>query len=271
MIVWEEIDVSDTHKPKDKDLHTKAHQRMAPVVIAMARDYGADGHEVGVELSRRLGIPLYDNELLVRASLRLGASVDQLAMYDEQVAAEMMAFLPDRFDARTAADKLFDSLRSVIQDLGFTESCIIEGRLADFILQGNRNMISVLVSAPLADRVNRVKEKRDVDEEKAEKLVKKMQKAREQFYKRYSNGQWKLHSGKDLVVNRGKFSRESCCEIIARAYEAKCAEVGAPLPVPVEVPDVPTQAEPLEGHLRAVDAAQTPAAGATAASGSQTA
>lgn len=140
--------MSDTHKPKDKDLHTKAHQRMAPVVIAMARDYGADGHEVGVELSRRLGIPLYDNELLVRASLRLGASVDQLAMYDEQVAAEMMAFLPDRFDARTAADKLFDSLRSVIQDLGFTESCIIEGRLADFILQGNRNMISVLVSAP---------------------------------------------------------------------------------------------------------------------------
>ena len=181
----------------------------------------------------------------MRASLRLGTSVDQLAMYDEQVAAEMMAFLPDRFDTRTAADKLFDSMRGVIQDLGLTESCIIEGRLADYILRGNRNLISVLVTAPFEDRVKRVKEKRDIDDEKAKKLVKKMQKNREQFYKRYSNGQWKLRSGKDLVVNRGKFSRDSCCEIIARAYEAKCAEVGAILPTPVKVPDVPTQAEPL--------------------------
>jgi cytidylate kinase len=235
----------DTIKQKNEDLHENVHQKQPPVVIAMARDYGADGHEIGIALSWRLGIPLYDNELLVRASLRLGTSVDQLAMYDEQVAAEMMAFLPDRFDTRTAADKLFDSMRGVIQDLGLTESCIIEGRLADYILRGNRNLISVLVTAPFEDRVKRVKEKRDIDDEKAKKLVKKMQKNREQFYKRYSNGQWKLRSGKDLVVNRGKFSRDSCCEIIARAYEAKCAEVGATLPTPVEVPNVPTQAEPL--------------------------
>ena len=229
---------------KDVDLYAKAHQRVAPVVIAIARDYGADGHEIGILLSRRLGIPLYDNELLVRASNRLGASVDQLAMYDEQVAAEMMAFLPDRFDARTAADKLFDSMRGVIQDLGFTETCIIEGRLADWILRGNRNLISVLVTAPIEDRVERVKRKRGLDDERARKVVKRMQKNREQFYKRYSNGAWKLHAGKDLVVNRGKFSRDACCEIIARAYEAKCAEIGMPLPTPVEPVTIPMGTEP---------------------------
>ncbi len=231
-------------KKKDIDLFAKAHQRVAPVVIAIARDYGADGHEIGILLSRRLGIPLYDNELLVRASMRLGASVDQVAMYDEQVAAEMMAFLPDRFDARTAADKLFDSMRGVIQDLGFTETCIIEGRLSDYILRENRNLISVLVTAPMEDRVKRVMAKRGLSEDEAKKLVKKMQKNREQFYKRYSNGAWKLRAGKDLVVNRGKFSRDACCEIIARAYEAKCAEIGMPLPTPVEPATIPMATEP---------------------------
>ena len=35
-----------------------------PVVITIARDYGAEGHEIGKMLSVELGIPLYDNELL---------------------------------------------------------------------------------------------------------------------------------------------------------------------------------------------------------------
>ena len=31
-----------------------------PVVITLARDYGADAHEIGIALQERLGIPLYD-------------------------------------------------------------------------------------------------------------------------------------------------------------------------------------------------------------------
>ena len=40
-----------------------------PVVIAIARDFGAEGHEIGKMLSVELGIPLYDNEVLVRAAM----------------------------------------------------------------------------------------------------------------------------------------------------------------------------------------------------------
>lgn len=214
----------------DIDLYAKSHQRVAPVVIAITRDYGADGHEIGIQLSRRLGIPLYDNELLERAAHRLGVSVDQFAMYDEKVAAQMTAFLPDCYDVRTPADKLFDAMRGVIQDLGYTQSCIIEGRLADYILRGNRNLISVLVTAPLKDRVARVQDKLGLDEEKSKKIVKKMQKNREHFYKHYSTSQYKINMSKDLVINRGKFSRETCCEIIACAYEVKCLEAGIALP-----------------------------------------
>lgn len=50
-----------------------------PVVITIARDFGAEGHEIGRMLADELGIPLYDNELLVRASLRAGESLDKMA------------------------------------------------------------------------------------------------------------------------------------------------------------------------------------------------
>lgn len=197
-----------------------------PVVITIARDFGAEGHEIGKMLSSELGIPLYDNELLVRSAMRAGESVDKLAAYDEQLAAEFMAFLPDRVDARTLSDKLWESMARVIVDLGATESCIIEGRLSDYLLRTNPNHIAVLVTAPFEDRVKIVSEKRGLSPNKGARLVKRMQKARESFYKRYSAGKWRMDMGKDLVVNRAKLGRKGCMEVIAAAYRAKLRELG---------------------------------------------
>ena len=154
-----------------------------PVVITIARDFGAEGHEIGKMLSLELGIPFYDNELLVRASERAGSSVSDAAAYDEQVAAELFAFLPDRMDARSSADKLFAHVVEVVHELG-CQSCIIEGRLADYILRDNPNRIAVLVTAPFDARVEIVRAKRGWDAKKAKKLVKKMQRGREAFYER---------------------------------------------------------------------------------------
>ena len=198
-----------------------------PVVITIARDFGAEGHEIGKMLSTELGIPLYDNEILVRASMRAGVTTDQIAAYDESLAAEVAAFLPDRVDTRSAADKLFKQMEGVILDLGSTQSCIIEGRLADYILRDNPNRIAVLVTAPLDARVEIVRAKRGWDAKKAKKLVKKMQRGREAFYERYSKGKCGLHDNKDLVVNRARFGRQGCVDIIAAAYRTKVAAVEA--------------------------------------------
>lgn len=195
-----------------------------PVVITIARDFGAEGHEIGKMLAVELGIPLYDNELLVRSSMRAGETVDKMAAYDEQLAAETLAFLPDIVDQRSTGDKLFRAMSQVILDLGSTQSCIIEGRLSDYLLRDNPNMIAVLVTAPFDTRVEIVRGKRGLSRKKGEKFVLKMQKNRELFYKRYSAGKWKMTTGKDLVVNRGKLGRQGCVDVIAAAYRAKVRE-----------------------------------------------
>ncbi len=205
---------------------SEAERAGQPVVITIARDFGAEGHEIGKMLSAELGIPLYDKEVLVRASQRAGESVDKIAQYDEQLAAEFTAFLPDRVDSRTLADKLFEQMTQVILDLGSTESCIIEGRLSDYILRHNPNHIAVLVTAPFDERVKIVAGKRGLNRQQGVRLVKRMQRFREDFYKRYSAGKWRMDSGKDLVVNRAKLGREGCMEVIAAAYRAKLRELG---------------------------------------------
>lgn len=197
-----------------------------PVIITIARDYGAEGHEIGKMLSVELGIPLYDNELLVRSASRAGEALDKVAEYDERMAAEFMAFLPDRVDSRTLSDKLFKSMSQVIVDLAATRSCIIEGRLSDYLLRNSPNHIAVLVTAPFDERVEIVRAKRGLDKRAGAKLVREMQHAREAFYKRYSAGKWKMTDGKDLVVNRAKLGRQGCVDVIAAAYRFKLSELG---------------------------------------------
>ena len=131
----------------------------------------------------------------------------------------------DRYDARSYSDKLFQKMSQVILDLGETESCIIEGRLSDYLLRNNPNHIAVLVTAPFEDRVEIVRKKRGLNKKKGAKLVKQQQKAREAFYKRYSTGKWKMTSGKDIVVNRAKLGREGCKDVIAAAYRYKVAQL----------------------------------------------
>lgn len=197
----------------------------APVVITIARDFGAEGHEIGKMLSVRLGQPLYDNEILVRAALRNGASVDDVAAFDERPAAAPGAFLPDRADARTRGDELFDAVARVITDLGSSRPCIIVGRLSEYILRANPNVVSVLVTAPFSARVEIVRAKRGLSRARGERLVRQRQRERKAFYRRYSAGRCRLHDHKSLVVDRAAFGREGCCEIIEAAYRAKLEDL----------------------------------------------
>lgn len=205
----------------DDVLSAAAASSHEPVVISIARDYGAEGHEVGKLLSERLGIPLYDNELLVRSALRSGIDVDQIATYDERAAHGPLAFLPDAMDQSTRGDRVFKAIRQVIIDLASSQDCIVEGRLSDYILRGSPNLITVLVTAPLACRVKIVGDKRGLKSHEAMALVRRMQHQRERFYTRYSAGKWDMYMDKDLIVDRSVFGVEGCCDIIAAAYQRK--------------------------------------------------
>lgn len=207
------------------DVEISTQNKDLPVVLTIARDFGAEGHAIGRKLSERLGIPLYDNELLQRSALLAGEPLDQVAAYDERLSSETLAFLPDATDNRTASDKLFQNMAQVIQQLGERENCIIEGRLSDYILRDNPNMISVLITAPFDFRVEIVRNKRGLSTFKGRKLVKQRQRERELFYKRYSKGKWKMDSAKDVVLNRQKLGIEGAVDILEAIYKTKCRQV----------------------------------------------
>ena len=59
-------------------------------VLTISREFGAEGHEIGKVLSERLGVKLYDKELLARAAAKSGVDVNSVCGYDENVERRFM-------------------------------------------------------------------------------------------------------------------------------------------------------------------------------------
>lgn len=185
------------------------------VVITIGREFGSEGHEIGMELSHRLGIKLYDKDLLGMAAKRSGLAVEHLATVDETITNRFLEpYLMFGHRNDNLNDRLFLEEAQIIRDLASKESCIIIGRCADYVLKDAPDCIRVFIYAPFEERVKIIRDKHRMGEEEAGKLVRKMDQVRKGYYLYYAGKDWNRKEGKDILLNRAAFGITGCVDIL---------------------------------------------------------
>ena len=122
-------------------------------------------------------------------------------------------------------DRLFEFQTKIIQELPRTESCIIVGKCADYVLKNFDNVLSVYIEAPRAVCVTRVMQAMNVSESEAHILIAKTDKYRADYYKYYTGGNyWTNPVNYDLTVNTGRWSIENSVDLTIEALKIKFAE-----------------------------------------------
>ena len=177
------------------------------LIITIGREFGAEGHEIGKELAQRLGFELYDKDMLALAAQKSGIDINVLGRF-------LSPYLTIGKLSPSMGDKLFKVQTDIIHNLAAKGSCVIVGRLADYVLKDNPNCLKVFIYAPFEKRVEIIRNKHQIDEASAKKLVKNMDAARKKYYTYYSNGKWNKKEGKDIMLNRGAFKVEECVDIL---------------------------------------------------------
>ena len=110
-------------------------------VIALGRQFGSGGREIGRKLSESLGFAYYDRELLKLAAERAEVGEELFADKDEKAGNPWLfkAFYqggPKVKQGQSAEDVLFQMQSEIIRELAEKEDCIIVGRCADLVLTG---------------------------------------------------------------------------------------------------------------------------------------
>lgn len=194
-------------------------------VITIARGFGSGGKEIGSKIADRLGIPCYEKQILDMASEYSGINKQLFAEVDEKLRGNYITnWLKKAPTSRlveptergfTSDVNLFNIQSEIIRELAKTQSCVIIGKCADYVLSDRPNVASFYIEAPRKECVRSIMNKLQVPEEKAHELIQKTDKYRADYYKYYTNGNyWTNPVNYDLTLNSVRVGRDRCVDVI---------------------------------------------------------
>lgn len=197
---------------------------MENIVVTIARQYGSGGKTIGEMLAKDLGIPCYNVNLLKMASEESGINEQLFMQLDEKLRNSPILrmttdvytgdVIPPESSEFVSAKNLFNYQAKVMKRLAETESCVIIGRAADFVLKDYPNVISVFVHASEEFNLARAMERNSMTEAEMKKFIAKTDRYRADYYKHYTGREWTDARNYDLCLNSGKMGFEKCVQEI---------------------------------------------------------
>ena len=189
------------------------------LIINVGRQFGSGGRLVALALGRKLGIPVYDQELIAKAAEQSGFSKELFANSDEKRnLLALSSFIVDvgRFgsaDNYMSDNQLFVIQSNVIRSLADKGPAIFIGRCLDYILR-DRKCLDVFVTATDEVRIKRIAERMNITPEQADSLMRKKDRTRETYYNYYTFGNWGVASNYDLCVDSSVLGIEGTADMI---------------------------------------------------------
>jgi cytidylate kinase len=173
---------------------------MSFTVIALNREFGSGGRIIGKELADRLGFAFCDRSIIQIAAEKSGLSQEYLERNEDS----RPTFLSNFANLSTAAyigagssgsnlnyttpenDRAYLAQSDVIREIARQGNCIIVGRCAGYILQGDPRLLRVLLYGDKSDRIERIITAYGYDRAKAEAELNKVDKGRAGYHKYYT-------------------------------------------------------------------------------------
>lgn len=215
-----EESINDDIKNEEINLDTNKN-----IIITIAREYGSGGRYIGKLLAEQLGIKLYDKNLITMVSNESGLSASYIEENEQTIGGKLLAnFNSQYYNNMTNDDNLFIAESNAIKEIATKGSCIIIGRCANYILKNNVNVFSIFLYNSDEEKVKRAVKYYGLEEKSALKEINKINKARENHYKYYTNKNWKDFSNYDLAINVDKFGVEETAKIIKEIVEERKVE-----------------------------------------------
>ena len=156
---------------------------------------------------------------------RCGIAPEYLESAEENVPTSFLySLLLSANPARTMeenlplSDKVFLMESRIINEIADNEkSFVLVGRCGSYILE-EKGCFKVYIYADPEYRIKRAIEQYDINENKAESVMKKADKRRETFYNVNTGKTWQDKDQYSLCLNSAQLGDELCAEIIVKAY-----------------------------------------------------
>ena len=190
-------------------------------VITIAREYGSGGRYIGKLIAEKLGIKLYDKEIISEIAKKTGFSKDYIENTEQKKSTIDIANDGYYYQEFNNSDELFIKESELIREKANEESCVIVGRCANFILKDYKNTLNIFVYSDIENEIQRATKYYGLDKENAAREINRINKLRSNHYKYYTETDWKSPANYDICINSDALGVEKSAELICNLVKSK--------------------------------------------------
>lgn len=204
-----------------------AEEAASNYVITISREFGSGGREIGKLLAKQLGYHYYDSELIRLAAEKSGYTPEYVEQNEQALKNPMLHDFfawyagPLEQTDLPKVDQLFQKESALIRELSRNGSCVIVGRLANYVLKDLPTAYHIFISADAASEAVRVSARDHISPEAAAAKVKKVNHERAVHCKHFTKTNWGNVKNYDLCIKSDDFGVNETAQIIADLFKKK--------------------------------------------------
>ena len=198
-------------------------------LVTISREYGSGGRKIGKILAEKLGVPLYDKEIIDLAVEKSGLSREIIETAELRAKSSFSYSLASAMsfgdgyvgDNVSLNEQLFITQVDVINQIASTGEGVIVGRCADYILREMPGVTNIFIHAETEDRIKRSIDEYGIDPDKAKNVVQTYDKARANYYNYHTCQKWGEYSNYNLSINSSYITEEEAANLIVSYMETR--------------------------------------------------
>jgi len=202
-------------------------------VITINRELGSGGRTVGRKLAEKLNVPYYDKLLIQSLQDKYKLSVEEIEK-EKGNKHQWLNYLKNAFVAinqnkdelwyyqmvngelgdMVTSEDMFKVEQEILKEAAEEQSCIVAGRSGFYVFANHPNHVSIMIQAPMEQRIERVMKKQGLNHEEAEKAIKNVDKMRENYVTKYTGTSRYDTRNYDLVISMNGKTEDEVVEMI---------------------------------------------------------
>lgn len=199
------------------------------IIINIGREQGSGGRKIAYLLSEIFSCQVYDKEILNLAAHESGFSTRFFEQNDEKKKFLKSLFHPHIplgcnehfYKNNFSQESLFLFQSDAIRKAALENNCIFVGRCADYVLRDYPNVVNIFISAEPQERIKKLMQRLECDENKAQDIMNKSDDTRATYYNYYTGKKWGHSSSYHLCVNSSILGIEGTAQLIAEFIKNK--------------------------------------------------
>lgn len=204
-----------------------------PFVITLSREVGSGGRTIGRKLAERLGVRFSDKELVDALQAKLNLTAERI----EEMKGKKKRWLDDfiqlvapvpmsgmivdgdsdyitEYNLSKDVNDVFEAEKEILNGIADQGSCVIAGRSGFFVLKNRPNKVDILITASRENRIARIMRKQNLSREQAEDVINSVDKARDNFVKRYTGQSRYDARNYHIVLNMDYLTEDKAVDLI---------------------------------------------------------